>query len=199
MAAAAIAVMLMAAVKAHPMTYKGIVGSVDATSLQVKAMDDMNKKESTITFRVTAKTKIWRGDRAMTLAEAKVQKGERVAITIDMDEATRDAEEIKLAAVAEPAPASAKDTVKVTGCVAKSSDGTHFQLTKSSIAGQKTIKTYDLSGGDFKSHVGHRVAVTGTVQPPTMEMSKPMTAKQMAQMHGTLLVEGVAMISASCR
>ena len=89
---------LSVAVLAHPMTYKGTVVSVAKASVQVKAVDDMTKKESTTTFKITAKTKIFRGDKQMTFAEAKVQKDERIAVTTNMDKAKDDAEVIRLAA-----------------------------------------------------------------------------------------------------
>jgi hypothetical protein len=83
---------------AHPMTYKGTVVSVTASTVQVKAVDDMTKKESTTTFKVTEKTKVFRGDKQVTFADAKVQKDERIAVTVNMDTAKDVAEEIRLAA-----------------------------------------------------------------------------------------------------
>ncbi len=88
---------LTVAVLAHPMTYKGTVVSVAATSLQVKAMDDMTRKESTMTFKVSDKTKVYRGDKLVTFADAHVMKDERIAITTNMDEAPDLALEIRLA------------------------------------------------------------------------------------------------------
>lgn len=89
---------MSAAVLAHPMTYKGTVISVTESTVQVKAVDDMTKKETTTTFKVTDKTKVFRGDKQMTFADAKVQKDERIAVTINMDTAKDVAEEIRLAA-----------------------------------------------------------------------------------------------------
>jgi len=103
-AAAVVGVMVTvsaaATVLAHEMTYKGTVVSVAATSLQVKAMDDMTKKESTMTFKVTDKTKVYRGATRVTFAEAKVQKDERIAVTINMEASPGVALEIRLAGVA---------------------------------------------------------------------------------------------------
>ncbi len=86
------------AVMAHPMTYKGTVVSVAEASLQVKAMDDMTKKESTMTFKVNDKTKIYRGETLVAFAAAKVQKDERIVVTVNMDESPDAALEIRLAA-----------------------------------------------------------------------------------------------------
>ena len=95
---AALVIVAAAAVFAHPMTYKGTVVSVAESSLQVKAMDDMTKKESTMTFKVSDKTKVYRGDALVTFAAAKVQKDERIAVTINMDASPDLALEIRLAA-----------------------------------------------------------------------------------------------------
>ena len=86
------------AVMAHPMMYKGTVVSVAATSLQVRAVDDMTKKESTMTFKVSDKTKVYRGDKLVKFADAHVVKDERIVVTTNMDEFPDLALEIRLAA-----------------------------------------------------------------------------------------------------
>ena len=92
------AVMLaVAAVAAHPMTYKGTVVSVAEATVQVKGVDDMTQKVSTQTFKVTDKTRVYRGDALTTFAAAKVKKDERIAVTINMDQAPDIALEIRLA------------------------------------------------------------------------------------------------------
>lgn len=187
--AAVIGLAVMAAavvtVWAHPMTYKGTVVSVAAASVEVKAMDDMTKKEVTKTFKVTDKTKVFRGDAVVTFAAAKVQKDERIAVTINMDEASDVAEEIRLAASSEMSavPPAAAKAVAVTGCVAVNSG--HYMLTNGMMAGETAGKSYDLVGGNLKAHVGHKVTVTGRVQP--MAMGK-----------GSLRVTTVKMLAASC-
>ncbi len=206
-----IAVAATAALMAHPMTYKGTVVSVSADSLQVKAMDDMTKKESTMTFKVIEKTKVYRGEKLVTFADAKVQKDERIAVTINMEEAPGAALEIRLAA-AEGAMASpsvpmppmghmgAMDkSTTVTGCVATAAEAGHYMLTNGMLAGQKTGKTYDLMGEDMKAHVGHQVAVTGTVEAASMKgKDKTMTRKEMGTMHSMLHITSVKMVAASC-
>ncbi len=203
------AVAATVAVMAHPMTYKGTVVSVGADSLQVKAVDDMTKKESTMTFKVSAKTKIMRGETVVTFADAKIQKDERIAVTINMDEAPDAALEIRLApaAGAAPSPAAAMPpmdhmgatdkSTTVTGCVATATEAGHYMLNNGMLAGQKTGKTYDLVGEDMKAHVGHKVAVTGTVEAASMK-GKTMTPKGMSAMHSTLHITSVKMIAASC-
>ncbi|MBY0493905.1 MAG: hypothetical protein K2Y23_06790 [Cyanobacteria bacterium] len=103
--------------------------------------------------------------------------------------------------------------VTVTGCIAAGKDAEHFTLTDAVMAGDKTAKSYDLMGGDVKAHVGHKVAITGTVDAMTMGskdkmgMSKekmPMEggmAKGKAaatEPHTMLHVTSVKMIAATC-
>ena len=103
--------------------------------------------------------------------------------------------------------------VTVTGCIAAGKDAEHFTLTDAVMADEKTSKSYDLMGGDLKAHVGHKVAVTGTLDAMTMGgkgkmgMSKekmPMEggmAKGKAaatEPHTMLHVTSVKMIAATC-
>jgi hypothetical protein len=84
-------------VRAHPMTYQGTVIAVESTRVQVKTVDPMTKKEAAIWFVVTKDTKVKRGDKTVTYAEAKIAKDERIVITVDMDAETKNlAEEIRL-------------------------------------------------------------------------------------------------------
>ncbi len=85
------------ALMAHPMTYKGTVVSVAESTLQVHAMDDMTKKESTMTFKVNDKTKVLRGETVVKFADAKIQKDERIAVTVNTDTAPDAALVIRLA------------------------------------------------------------------------------------------------------
>ena len=85
-------------VLAHPVTYKGTVVSVEAKTIHVSVIDDTSKKTSPMTFEITATTKVYRGDTVVKYADAKIQKDERVAVTIDHDEPGEKAVEIRLAA-----------------------------------------------------------------------------------------------------
>ena len=84
---------------AHEETYKGTVVSVVAARVQVKVIDEKTKKESTMDFTITAKTKVLRGDKVVTFAEAKIQKDERIAVTVNHDVSMTDATVIRLVAV----------------------------------------------------------------------------------------------------
>jgi len=99
--AASIAALLFVStfVLAHPMTYQGTVLSVQATKLQVKAVDDKTRKEESVWFAVGKSTKVKRGDKTVAYADAKIAAGERVVVIVDMDADTKMlAEEIRLVA-----------------------------------------------------------------------------------------------------
>jgi hypothetical protein len=113
------------------------------------------------------------------------------------------------------------DKVTVTGCVATGSGEGSYTLTnavmssvadKGSMAKDKPMPTekdtmaadhamsYSLIGGDdLSAHVGHKVAVTGTVAKETSG-AKPMPEghDKMAMKQATLNVASVKMISATC-
>jgi hypothetical protein len=85
-------------VLAHEVTYKGTVIVVEATTLRVSVIDDATKKTTPMSFGVTPKTRVFRGDTLVPFAKAGIQKGERVAVTINHDEPGQKATEIRLAA-----------------------------------------------------------------------------------------------------
>ena len=99
-------------------------------------------------------------------------------------------------------------SMTVTGCVAEK-DG-HYMLNNAMMAGDSKAMTYDLTGGELKAHVGHKVEVTGSTDPKAMDkgkMDKDKMSKDkmmdkdkmgMSDMHGTLNVKSVKMISATC-
>lgn len=85
---------------AHEETYKGTVMATQAAKVQVSVIDDKTKKESSMEFAVTAKTKVLRGDKVVAFADAHIQKGERIAVTVDHDASMSNAVVIRLAAPA---------------------------------------------------------------------------------------------------
>ena len=94
-----LSVVVSAALLAHEVTYMGSVLAVEATKVQVKTVDDKTKKEDTVWFLVDKNTKVKRGDSLVKFADAKIAKGERIAVTINHDAATKNlATEIRLAA-----------------------------------------------------------------------------------------------------
>lgn len=82
---------------AHELTYKGKVTKVEAAKIHVNVMDEKSKKEMPMDFTVTAKTKVLRGDRTVPFADAKIQKDERVSVTINNDADAQAAITIRLA------------------------------------------------------------------------------------------------------
>ena len=83
---------------AHEETYKGTVMAVDAAKVQVKVIDEKSKKEIAMDFVVTVKTKVLRGDKTVSFADARIQKDERIAVTVNHDEPGHKATVIRLAA-----------------------------------------------------------------------------------------------------
>jgi hypothetical protein len=91
-----------------------------------------------------------------------------------------------------PAPAKAKKEkpmkaapMAYTGCVATGTKPNTFELKDATAAGSTDKATYDLKGGKFKAHVGHKVEVTGTV-------TKPATGDSV------LAVKSTKMVAATC-
>jgi hypothetical protein len=96
-------------------------------------------------------------------------------------------------------------SMMVTGCVAAGPDADHYMLTNGMVVGETAGKTYDLTGGELKAHMGHKVEITGTLDDVKMTdkdqpTSKEPTAKDKttADAHAALQVTSVRMISASC-
>jgi hypothetical protein len=90
---------LSAVIHAHPMMYQGTVLAVEPTRVQVRIVDVKNKGEDRSWFAVGKNTKVKRGEKNMSYAEAKIAAGERIVVIVDMDAETKNlAEEIRLAA-----------------------------------------------------------------------------------------------------
>jgi hypothetical protein len=77
--------MTTAAVLAHQVTYKGTVIAVEKESVRVTVIDDKTKKPVAMKFDFDKETKILRGDKRVTIAEARIVKDEKIAVTIDHD------------------------------------------------------------------------------------------------------------------
>ncbi len=90
---------------AHEVTYKGTVVAVEpnryaaadgvVAKIEVKVID----RKRTIVFEIVQwKTKLFRGQNAVSFTEARIQKDERVAVTVNHDEPGEGALEIRLEA-----------------------------------------------------------------------------------------------------
>jgi hypothetical protein len=111
--------------------------------------------------------------------------------------------------------AAKKGTVTVTGCVAAGTEPGHYMLNDATKEGDPAgapMASYALMGGELKPHVGHKVAVTGTMDAksamgamgkggmakdtmPKETMSKDTMAKEKAM---TVNVKSLKMIAATC-
>ena len=83
--AMAIACLLGVSASAHQVTYKGTVVSTEKDTVKITVIDEETKKPVQMTFDLDKETKILRGDKVVTLAEARIQKNEKIAVTIDHD------------------------------------------------------------------------------------------------------------------
>jgi hypothetical protein len=112
------------------------------------------------------------------------------------------------------AAAAKKGSVTVTGCVAAGTEPGHYVLndaTKDGDPAGAPMATYSLMGGELKPHVGHKVAVTGTMDAkssmsamgkggmakdtmPKETMAKPKESDKAM----TVNVKSVKMIAATC-
>jgi len=88
---------------AHDVTYQGTVVTVEPARIQVKTAASKTQKEETVWFAVSKDTKVRRGEKNVTYAEAAIVKGERIVVIVDHDAETKMlATQIRLA----PKPAS---------------------------------------------------------------------------------------------
>jgi hypothetical protein len=126
-------------------------------------------------------------------------------------------------------PKAKVDTVVMTGCVAAGMGANEFVLNNAEAQAVASTSpnimhsapaadmakdgkpvSYTLKGGELKGHVGHKVAVTGTMDDvkPGQKMEQPVgsagttsavpPAAAMAESPKTLNVQSVKMIAASC-
>lgn len=70
---------------AHEETHKGTVIALEKAGVKVDVVDPKTKKIAARSFDIDAETKILRGDTLLTLATAKIRKGEAIAVTVDHD------------------------------------------------------------------------------------------------------------------
>jgi hypothetical protein len=75
--------------RAHDVTYQGTVVTVEPARIQVKTAASKTQKEETLWFAVNKDTKIRRGEKTVTYAEAAIVKGERIVVIVDHDAETK--------------------------------------------------------------------------------------------------------------
>lgn len=98
-AAAAVLVLMYAPLAAHNVLHTGTVLTVAADKLEITSVNKTTKKEETVAFIIDGKTKVKRGDAVVALADAKIEKGERIVVVVNTDARIRMlATELRLAA-----------------------------------------------------------------------------------------------------
>ena len=87
-AAVSVCASSLAAVHAHEITFKGTVVKVEGSRIEVDTVDD-KAQHKRMWFAVTDQTKVLRGDRVVSIADARIELKERIVIVVDhADEAT---------------------------------------------------------------------------------------------------------------
>jgi hypothetical protein len=80
-----VAVCSVAGASRHEVTYKGTVVSADDKKVTVTVVNAKTKKPENFGFSFDKETKVLRGDKVVTYAQARIQKGEKIAVTVDHD------------------------------------------------------------------------------------------------------------------
>ena len=81
----AIIVIATVTLSAHLITSKGKVTAVEKEAVKVDVVDPETKKVTPRTFIVDEETKVLRDDKLVKFADARIQKGENITITVDHD------------------------------------------------------------------------------------------------------------------
>jgi len=99
-------ILLLAAttILAHEVTYEGVVAAIKpnryAASSELLATLEVKVSElkRPMVFDITQKTRLWRGERSVSFADALIRKDERVTVTVNHDDPNEGATEIRLEA-----------------------------------------------------------------------------------------------------
>ena len=98
-----------AAASAQEMTHLGTVVAIEPTRIQVRLVDEAAKPGETQWFAIDKTTRVKRGDQLVAYADAKIAKGERIAVLMEMSsKSAMVAAELRLPAVGQP-PSAAPD------------------------------------------------------------------------------------------
>ena len=81
----AIVALATVTLSAHMITSKGTVLSVEKDSVTVNVVDPETKKTTKHIFVVDDQTKVLRNDVQVKFANAKIQKGENITVTVNHD------------------------------------------------------------------------------------------------------------------
>ncbi len=94
--AALLTIAAVAPLAAHPLVLKGTVVAIEPAGVTMRFVDPDTKKTVTEAFQIDKETKILRGDKVVTFAEARIIKGEAIAVTVDLDNDDHLADVIRL-------------------------------------------------------------------------------------------------------
>ena len=111
--------------------------------------------------------------------------------------------------------AGTRETVVVTGCLDDGGEAGGYLLTSVAVSGTPKARAtatpnagtigiaYTLIGSELQSHVGHKVEVTGLIEPSIKKSGTKSSDKDKAvataqAMNGTLTVTSLKMISPTC-
>lgn len=70
---------------AHNITFKATAIAAEKDSVRVNVVDAKTKKVAPMVFAVDDETKVLRDDKVVKFADAKIQKGEAISVTVDHD------------------------------------------------------------------------------------------------------------------
>jgi hypothetical protein len=99
----ALLVAMSVAAAAHEMIVRGTVAAIEPTRIQIKTGEE-KAGQAPAWFPIGAKTKIKRGDKAVSFADARIAVNERVVAIVDHpDKGPMTTKEIRLAAAGHPA------------------------------------------------------------------------------------------------
>lgn len=82
---AIVIVLATVSVTAHNITFKGTALAADKASVRVNVVDAKTRKATPMVFIVDEETKVLRDDAVVTFANANIQKGEPISVTVDHD------------------------------------------------------------------------------------------------------------------
>ena len=89
---------LPSAARAHEVTHQGTVQAVETERLQVQVMTEGGEDAELIWFKVTADTKVRRGEAELVYADAAIDQGERIVVLVNNDFDATEALVLRLAA-----------------------------------------------------------------------------------------------------
>ncbi len=82
-------VITQSAALAHDMLTEGTVLTVAPTRLEIRSPNKATKKDETVAFVIDKNTKVTRGDKSVSYADAKIEKGERIVVVVNTDAKTK--------------------------------------------------------------------------------------------------------------